>query len=917
MANAHNGLSQRAKTALEHDGHTVNVELALSQEQMLKAAKDLQPDLILCPFLTAKVPEQIWQNPNVPCIIVHPGVQGDRGMSSIDWALKEGAPLGVSAHAHLSFGMLLHHNQLWVAQAWYSQYCNSPAPLLLPLISLQVTCLSAVEEMDAGPVWSSTPVQLSRADPSTITKSSVYKHEITKAAVNAIRESVSKFCQGKLPYEVRDDDPATLGTLRPTMTVPERAVDFSGSCEAVANTIRFSDSQPGATAVLSGNEFYVFDVMPEAGSHIGGSAAPGTLVGKRDGAVAVQCCSGVIWIGQARSGKRGIKLPATSALPEEVVDQLPTVPSPAWETSPGPWYARPANTWADCWVSVVDSVAYINFDFYNGAMSTDQANRLQATLAEVGARDDIKAVVLTGGYNSFSNGIHLNVIESKVAAGQDEQESWANINAINDVIKEVLAMQDKVTVSALRGGAGAGGCMLALAADRVWVHDNVTLNPHYGSMGLHGSEYWTECLPRRVGQEMAQHLTSTMQAVSATRALHINLVDRVLADNVEEFQQNLHGCVQKLVRDESKRILTNKQAAYTSGWQNDLEAARARELAIMAHNFRSAEYKAARSRFVKKKKSLVTPSQLTSRRGQLMCGSSHGKRILKSVRKDVDAIVDAGYAPPELGIIQVGERKDSTVYVNLKAKAARKVGVIPHVKMISPGKGAAKHVINQILEWNCNPRINGIMLQLPVEGISCNSLVAMIDPGKDIDCLNPSNLHMMVSSHDSVELRTEGSPFIPPCPAGILSLLIDHGVMLKGRHAVVVGTSSNLGLPTACLLEREGCQVTTVNINAGSKLRHFLKEADIVVSTAGVGHMIQPDMLKDGVVVVDAGVSFDKQGALLGDAHPDCHDVASLITPVPKGVGPVTVAFLLKNLLMNYKRMQKSSQAEVAMAASG
>jgi len=135
LTNAHNGLSQRAKGMLEADGHSVSVELALTQRQVKEVTAEADADVIICPVLAARVPEEVWKKgysrPDVPVIIVHLGVQGDKGMSSIDWALKEGKPLGI-------------------------------------------TCLSAVEDMDAGPVWATRMVNVARADPNTLTKSSVY-----------------------------------------------------------------------------------------------------------------------------------------------------------------------------------------------------------------------------------------------------------------------------------------------------------------------------------------------------------------------------------------------------------------------------------------------------------------------------------------------------------------------------------------------------------------------------------------------------------------------------------------------------------------------------------------------------------------------------------------------------------------------
>ena len=142
----------------------------------------------------------------------------------------------------------------------------------------------------------------------------------------------------------------------------------------------------------------------------------------------------------------------------------------------------------DIWTSTVDGVCYVFFDVYNGAMDTETCIRIKKCIDDVARRSDVDAIVLAGGYNSFSNGIHLNMIERLRNEGNCEQESWNNINAINDIVQSTFNIKDKVTISAIRGGAGAGGVMMALAADAVWTHSNIVLNPHYLSMGLNGSE---------------------------------------------------------------------------------------------------------------------------------------------------------------------------------------------------------------------------------------------------------------------------------------------------------------------------------------------------------------------------------------------------------------------------------------------
>src|SRR5690606_33903825 len=133
------------------------------------------------------------------------------------------------------------------------------------------------------------------------------------------------------------------------------------------------------------------------------------------------------------------------------------------------------------------SAAYIYFDFYNGAASTEQCQRLLSTIKQV-KQKPVKTLVFMGGEDFFSNGIHLNCIES---ADSPADESWANINAIDDVVREIINSPEHLTIAALRNNAGAGGAILPLACDRVVIRSGVVLNPHYDNMGLYGSEYWT------------------------------------------------------------------------------------------------------------------------------------------------------------------------------------------------------------------------------------------------------------------------------------------------------------------------------------------------------------------------------------------------------------------------------------------
>ena len=145
----------------------------------------------------------------------------------------------------------------------------------------------------------------------------------------------------------------------------------------------------------------------------------------------------------------------------------------------------------------------MHFNFYNGAMNTDQCQRLSNALRKIAQDENTKVVVLMGGHNFFSNGIHLNCIEN---ASNPAVESFHNITAINDVVRDVFSMQDKITISAVQGNAGAGGVMMALASDLVLSRDGVVINPHYTNMELFGSEYHTFFLERRLGREKAHEV---------------------------------------------------------------------------------------------------------------------------------------------------------------------------------------------------------------------------------------------------------------------------------------------------------------------------------------------------------------------------------------------------------------------------
>ena len=203
-------------------------------------------------------------------------------------------------------------------------------------------------------------------------------------------------------------------------------------------------------------------------------------------------------------------------------------------------------------------VGYLEFSFPGGAMSTGQCRSLLAAYRHAQARP-VKVIVLGPPRDFFGNGIHLNVIQ---AAADPAAESWRNINAIDDLVHAILTNTGQLTVAALAGNAAAGGLMLALAADQVWCRSGAVLNPHYRLMGLHGSEYWTYTLPRRVGAAEAARLTQACLPVTPDSALRSGLVDHVITGDPAAFRAQVAALAEYLVRSPAyPALLTAKDAA--------------------------------------------------------------------------------------------------------------------------------------------------------------------------------------------------------------------------------------------------------------------------------------------------------------------------------------------------------------------
>ncbi|MER5603572.1 hydrogenase maturation protein [Streptomyces sp. NPDC002265] len=666
VAGAFNSLTQRVHAELRDRGHTVAVELALPGRSLPEAVRRHEPQLVLAPMLKTVVPREVWSA--YTCLIVHPGPVGDRGPSSLDWAIHEGA------------------------DRW------------------GVTVLQAEEELDAGAVWASVSCPLP-----AVGKSDLYRNEIADAALAAVLLAVERFVSGThVPLRQRSPDgtdpavaapasdvgavpaselgaalaseaaaalvpaseagavpaselgaalaseaaaalaselgavpaseaaavpaseagavpaselgavsesaaeaapapaPASataaeaLPGLADAMVVPPRTrpyldqsvrrIDWCADGTAtVLRKLRAADSRPGVLDVLLGGEWYLHGGHPEEGLR----GRPGELLATRAGALCRATKDGAVWIPELRprrrsGGPRTFRLPATQALG----DRLPALPE-----LPAPPLSSPRahnGTWTDIRYREDGETGFLSFSFPGGAMSTGQCRRLLAAYREVCERPTT-VLVLGGPRDFFSNGIHLNVIE---AAADPAAESWANINAIDDLVEAVLTTTDRLVVAAVAGNAAAGGVMLALAADEVWCRSGAVLNPHYRLMGLYGSEYWTYTLPRRVGSAAAERIMSEALPMSAVGARRVGLVDQVLECAPQDFPARVGALASRLasLRGTGARIAAKKAEAERRQSVAPLAGFRERELARMRRTFEDpdAPYHALRRAFVRK-----------------------------------------------------------------------------------------------------------------------------------------------------------------------------------------------------------------------------------------------------------------------------------------------------------------------------
>ena len=279
-----------------------------------------------------------------------------------------------------------------------------------------------------------------------------------------------------------------------------------------------------------------------------------------------------------------------------------------------------------------------------------------------------------------------------------------------------------------------------------------------------------------------------------------------------------------------------------------------------------------------------------------MANIINGKEISAAIREEIKAGVQGMSVRPGLAVVLVGDDPASAVYVRNKSKACAEVGIYSEVYRL-PEETGREQLLGLIEQLNQSPLIHGILVQLPLpKHLDPEEVIMAIDPAKDVDAFHPVNVgKIMIGNYD----------FLPCTPAGVMELLHRSGIEVSGKECVVIGRSNIVGKPQAMLLLHENATVTVCHSKT-LDLPSVCRRADILVSAVGKAKFVTADMVRNGAVVIDVGMNRDENGKLCGDVDFEpVSEKASYITPVPGGVGPMTITMLLKNTVTAAKRAEQ------------
>ena len=284
-------------------------------------------------------------------------------------------------------------------------------------------------------------------------------------------------------------------------------------------------------------------------------------------------------------------------------------------------------------------------------------------------------------------------------------------------------------------------------------------------------------------------------------------------------------------------------------------------------------------------------------------GKAVAERLRREIKEDITTVqtLKNTEVRPCLAVIIVGTRPDSQTYVRMKGKACEEVGIASVIREL-PETVSQAELISAVQELNGTPGVNGILVQLPLPShIQEKAVICSIDPSKDVDGLHPSNIGRLF-------LKGFEADFIPCTPKGCMELLRCYGIPIAGASAVVLGRSNIVGLPVAALLRKADATVTICHSQTRD-IAAYTRTADIIIAAIGKAKFLTGDMIKPGCAIIDVGINsvphptIAGKTKLVGDVdYETCSEVAGAITPVPGGVGPMTIAMLLRNTVDSWKR---------------
>lgn len=290
-----------------------------------------------------------------------------------------------------------------------------------------------------------------------------------------------------------------------------------------------------------------------------------------------------------------------------------------------------------------------------------------------------------------------------------------------------------------------------------------------------------------------------------------------------------------------------------------------------------------------------------SERGVLIDGKAIASTVQQEIAQDVTYLWNNFGRVPGLAVILVGDRKDSHTYVRMKQKACREVGM-KSILVTLPGDAREETILDHVMELNADPDVHGVLVQLPLpKHVNEEKILNAISIEKDVDGFHPLNVGKLC-------MKGREPLFVPCTPKGCIELLLRMGIPIAGKRAVVVGRSNIVGLPVAMLLNKLDATVSVVHSNTADP-KSIVKQADIVIAAAGQAEMIKGDWIKPGAAIIDVGINYIEDPAqksghrLVGDVDfVEAKKVAGWITPVPGGVGPMTIVMLLKNAVESAKQ---------------